>query len=750
MVPLPDLLTVAEISNMHGTQKPHTLLPPPRSPSRRNACLAPYSCLNHGISHLLVLPLSGARRASILAILSPHQAMHNLPLHATCSIAILLATSTLLSCGKDEETPSVLVPTRPPADAPDAGPDLATQDMREGPPPTRHDLCAPGARRCLTEHSPLAQSCSPDGLSWRDDPCPDQSICEDGACVPFACVPDRPICLGATTRATCSPSGRSVRDVSPCAPPLSCLAGACVDRCALASANGSYTSCDFIATSLDNISSTIPQSSDSPYAVIAANPHPVLPTTISMTSPQGLSTPRIQSRTLTPSTSYSFGKRTTVSSEILRPDGSAVPISSMLSEVTLQPGEAAALLVDTRQPGPYLLHSTQPIVAYQFNPYCCNFTASNDASLLLPTNTLGSTYRVINYPSMYIPPGDLLTPYITLIATTSDTSVTIDSPAPILLKDSSTVAPTRELFTAKTRHTFTLNRGELATFEIPSNDLSYYQQNLSDLSGALVSSSAPVALFSGHPCTFVPQDSWACDHLEEQLFPAETLGKRYILNTIAARNKNASTNQREGIYWRIVAHEDAIITTSPALNTLRTLDTSTFATKSCVESLNDAGDTLTLRAGEVCEIGLTQPLALDSNAPLLIAGVISGHQSTGLTKYGTQAGDPAMFLLPPLRQFRRDYSFVTSPTFKKTFAAIIAPAATQFSYQGSSLSPDRIHSSSSVSLLDARWEIFSVDLDSGLHTIEASAPFGMIVYAYDDYVSYAFPAGLDLANATKE
>lgn len=656
----------------------------------------------------------------------------------------------LLSCGRDDDTLPILIPTMASRDA-GLDMDAPSLDMPGTPPPTRYDLCDSGTRRCLTENSPLAQSCASDGLSWQDDPCPDQSICENGACVPFSCVPGRAICLGATTRAVCSSSGRNVEDISPCASPRSCLAGTCVDRCELARTNGSYTSCNFIAASLDNLSATLRESSDSPYAVIAANPHPVLPTTISMTNAEGLSTPRIQSRTLTPTSSYSFGKKTTVSSEIFRPDGSSVSISSMLSQITLQPGEAAALLVDTRQPGPYFLESTQPIVAYQFNPYCCNFTATNDASLLLPTSTLGTTYRVINYPTMYLPPSDILTPYITLIATTSDTTVSIDSPTPLVLKSTSTALPTGNTLTPQNNHTLTLARGEIATFEIPSNDLRYYQQNLSDLSGALVTSSSPIALFAGHPCTFVPQDSWACDHLEEQIFPADTLGKRYILNTISSRNKDKATNQREGIYWRIVAHEDARITTSPPLSDLDTLDTSTFATKSCLEFVTESPGTLQMGAGDVCEIGLKQALAINSDAPLLIAGVISGHQSTGLTSYGTQAGDPAMFLLPPVRQFRRDYSFVTSPTFKKTFAAIIAPASTQFSYQGASLAPDRIHSSSSTSLLDERWEIFSVDLDDdGLHTFEASSPFGMIVYAYDDYVSYAFPAGLDLANDTKE
>ena len=34
----------------------------------------------------------------------------------------------------------------------------------------------------------------------------------------------------------------------------------------------------------------------------------------------------------------------------------------------------------------FRVQTTYPVVAYQFSPYCCNYSFSNDASLLLPTN----------------------------------------------------------------------------------------------------------------------------------------------------------------------------------------------------------------------------------------------------------------------------------------------------------------------------------------------------------------------------
>jgi hypothetical protein len=88
-----------------------------------------------------------------------------------------------------------------------------------------------------------------------------------------------------------------------------------------------------------------------------------------------------------------------------------------VDEVELGPGQLFALNMPSAEvngltpstpdpPGPpgtwhstnvFRIRSTAPIVAYQFNVFTNSF--SNDASLLLPTNGLGTTYRVIGYPT---------------------------------------------------------------------------------------------------------------------------------------------------------------------------------------------------------------------------------------------------------------------------------------------------------------------------------------------------------------
>src|SRR6185369_12986800 len=53
---------------------------------------------------------------------------------------------------------------------------------------------------------------------------------------------------------------------------------------------------------------------------------------------------------------------------------------------------------------------------------------------------------------------------------------------------------------------------------------------VTDFSGSLVSADKPIQVQSGHPCRDMPdQNTPACDHLETNNPPAETLGKHYFV-----------------------------------------------------------------------------------------------------------------------------------------------------------------------------------------------------------------------------
>ena len=47
-------------------------------------------------------------------------------------------------------------------------------------------------------------------------------------------------------------------------------------------------------------------------------------------------------------------------------------------------------------------------------------------------------------------------------------------------------------------------------------------------------------------------------------------------------------------------------------------------------------------------------------------------------------------------------------------------------------------------IADGEWSVWRVAVKDGVHVARSEKPFGAIVYGYDRYVSYGYPAGLNL------
>jgi hypothetical protein len=319
------------------------------------------------------------------------------------------------------------------------------------------------------------------------------------------------------------------------------------------------------------------------------------------------------------------------------------------------------------------------------------------------------------------------------VAADQDAHVTIDAPVPLRRPGSTQASDTFELDLAA-GETILLETAVAEPTEASNPDV--------DLTGTRVESDVPIGVFTGHPCTFVPQDKWACDHLEEALLPVETLGKRYLLNPLRHRSTDPDHGATEGTYWRIVADEDARIRFDPPLDDFEHLEPSNESTPDCLALFD--GESLSLEAGAFCEFGSTRPVSLDSDAAVMVGGVLSGHQSTGVTVYGTQAGDPSLFILPPVEQFREDYAFVTPPTFKRTYVTIASRPSSPITLDGRAVREEDRLERRSVELAGTTWEIFTIAIEPGVHSMASESRFGIVVYAYDDFVSYAFIGGLDL------
>src|SRR5690606_10494435 len=51
-----------------------------------------------------------------------------------------------------------------------------------------------------------------------------------------------------------------------------------------------------------------------------------------------------------------------------------------------------------------------------------------------------------------------------------------------------------------------------------------------DLTGSVITATGPVMVIGGHTCAFVPFNRFACDHIEETIFPLEAWGSDFIVS----------------------------------------------------------------------------------------------------------------------------------------------------------------------------------------------------------------------------
>lgn len=339
--------------------------------------------------------------------------------------------------------------------------------------------------------------------------------------------------------------------------------------------------------------------------------------------------------------------------------------------------------------GAYRLRSNQPVTVYQYNPL--QATVSNDSSLLLPVNVWTGEYVVAAWPHWSSYPG-----FYAVVASQDGTSVTVTGPG----------GGTNVQAGANISNTgfgnVTLDAGDVLQVVTASGG---------DVTGSLISADAPVQVLGGHSCTQVPIGTTACDHLEEAMFPVETLSTDYlVVPPVQVPNTAALKAQ---IVRVVAAYDDTTLQFTPDMGV----------------------NTYLANAGDFVQIPMTTTeFRLTSDRRVLVAQYMVG-QSAG---YGTS--DPAMVLTVPLDQYRSNYLFFAATTWQANFVDIIAPAGAQVSVDGQAVgafSPIGVtgFSVSRVGLSNA---------GNGNHTVEADTDVGIGVYGVQSYGSYWYPGGLDL------
>jgi len=463
-------------------------------------------------------------------------------------------------------------------------------------------------------------------------------------------------------------SGKAVEMTEYCDPVqgLSCKDGLCKGPCAVSSLGSSYLGCDYYPTVVNNQALVL---SVGDFAVAVANTGTK---TANITVTQGA---------------------TSIATSTAAPGDVAIIILPWTSMVTA----STALAVS----GAYRLRTDQPVTVYQYSPLNyqkgTSATYTNDASLLLPTNTWTGNYVVAarntwsGYPGIYA-----------VVAKEDDTEVTLSPSA-----TGGTVVAGAGVSATGTG-TITLDEGDVLQVASATGGGS---PDLSDLTGTRITATKPVQVIGGHSCTDIPYNVYACDHIEEAMLPIETLGTTYIVATplIAPATEKARM-------VRVIATEaNTTVSYSPA----------------------QAGAPTTLtNAGDYFEI--SQSLAtfeITSNKRVLVAEYALGQDAgPGAT------GDPDMVLAVPVQQYRTNYLFHAPVNYLTNYVNITAPTGAEVTLDGMTLADG-------TAIGTTGYQIMRVSLDNsgtGNHTIEATDRVGITVYGYGTYTSYWYPGGLEL------
>ena len=361
--------------------------------------------------------------------------------------------------------------------------------------------------------------------------------------------------------------------------------------------------------------------------------------------------------------------------------------------------------------GAYRLRSTQPVVVYQFspleyttggncttNPNACSYT--NDASLLLPTNAWTGTYRVASRHHFFSSVG-----FYAVTASADNTTVTVAAgPTGGLVKAGVTGIATNG------NGQVVLNAGDV--FEIVTSGNDSIPNNPSDVTGTLISADKPVQVIGGHQCTNVPDDKAACDHLEESMFPYESLANDYI---VAAPLIPTGGNTPKVELVRIVS-------TQP--NTTLTYDPPQAGAPAAIAV-----------AGGWVELASTsKDFKVSANRPIMVVQYMEGQEAGG------NSGDPAMAQAVATTQFRKSYLFHAPTNYEKSYVNIIAPTGATVNLDGAAVAGFTAIGGTGYSV--ARKNLSNAG--TGNHTADSTEGFGISVYGYGQYTSYWYPGGSDL------
>jgi len=304
--------------------------------------------------------------------------------------------------------------------------------------------------------------------------------------------------------------------------------------------------------------------------------------------------------------------------------------------------------------------------------------STTDAYLGLPTDVLGNEYINLGYRNVNI----VNATQLGIVGTQTGTVVTITPTAQ---------AGSRP---AGVPFNITLNQGQ--TYQLRST-----ANSPADLSGTIITSTAPIAVFGGHQCANIPSGFVACDHVVEQLPPINTWGRAFVTMPLATRIG--------GDTFRVLASTNGTVVTLNGVNVV------------------------TLNRGQFHEQIITGPSRITSNNPVLVAQYSNSSSFDGVTS------DPFEMLIPPFEQFLANYTVTTPATgFATNFINVVVPNAAIGTV---SIDGVIIPSAAYTAIPGTSFSGAQRAVTLGTHNLAGATPFGAFMYGFAGFDSYGYPGG---------
>ena len=497
--------------------------------------------------------------------------------------------------------------------------------------------------------------------------------------------------------------------------------------CAEAAEGRTYVGCDFWPTVVFN-----PVYREFDFAVVVANGQAAT-AQIEVSAPGGFSTSR----------SVTGGSLAT----IVLPWVSALKGPEFSRVDTTNGRVTESVRVDD---GAYHLTSSVPVTAWQFNPLqykkpvsgfsecgttfgteSC-FSATNDASLLLPSTAMTGNYRVATRSEIRGGSnGEAYTSNaaaIAITATEDDTEVTLAFPPGCGSEtwDPTVLGPCVAAGTGVSN----ANAGDVVVYTLSAGDVLQllgewaqgYGLKHADLSGTVINATGPLQVIALNPITNLPDSAANADHIEETLLPGEVLGKTYVVVAPTAPEGFA----KGGHIVRLFGNVDGTVLTYP--------------------EGQPNGAPMSLDAGEVVEFGPTlAPFVVTGTESFVVASFMLGGSMQGFGSCPNYpcTGDPAMSLIVTPEQFRKDYTFLAPIDYDSNFADILVP-------EGATATLDGIVVSASAHAIgNSGWSLVRAPLDAnqgGIHrlTTDDDRGLGLQVVGFGHATSYYYPGGMNL------